>query len=407
MTHEALEPFAFTAGPRSAKLVFVGEAHGAQEANSMSVGPWYRPVPLCGAAGAEFQRMLHQAWPEVEPQLASEIERALASAFTTDERGALVLVDSTWLALREQWLAAAGVLLTNVFAFRPRDNRLEDICCKRQELPHDYQWPPLLPKSTSGSFVRPEYLPEVDRLYDELASARPNLSVALGNTACWALLRQTAIGSLRGAVAEGVRGGKVLPTYHPAGVLRQWAWRPIVIADLMKARREAEFAEIRRPERKILINPSLWEVHQWIKDSLTMAPAALAVDIETHRGQIVCIGFARSRGEALVVPFIDRARPGWRYWTEGDELAAWLAVGELLHSEVPKVFQNGVYDLQYLLAMGFRPKACLEDTMLLHHSLFPEMPKALGFLGSIYTAESSWKLMRRAKAKEEGEKRDE
>jgi hypothetical protein len=43
--------------------------------------------------------------------------------------------------------------------------------------------------------------------------------------------------------------------------------------------------------------------------------------------------------------------------------------------------------------------------MLLHHSLFPEMLKGLGFLGSIYTNEQSWKLMSRPKA--DTEKRDE
>jgi hypothetical protein len=33
--------------------------------------------------------------------------------------------------------------------------------------------------------------------------------------------------------------------------------------------------------------------------------------------------------------------------------------------------------------------------MLLHHSLQPEMKKALGFLATIYTEEPSWKFMRK------------
>jgi hypothetical protein len=32
--------------------------------------------------------------------------------------------------------------------------------------------------------------------------------------------------------------------------------------------------------------------------------------------------------------------------------------------------------------------------MLLHHALQPESEKSLGFLGSIYTDEASWKTMR-------------
>lgn len=32
--------------------------------------------------------------------------------------------------------------------------------------------------------------------------------------------------------------------------------------------------------------------------------------------------------------------------------------------------------------------------MVMHHALFPEMEKNLGFLGSIYTSEPAWKMMR-------------
>lgn len=34
------------------------------------------------------------------------------------------------------------------------------------------------------------------------------------------------------------------------------------------------------------------------------------------------------------------------------------------------------------------------DTMLLHHALQPESLKGLGYLGSVYTDEQSWKQMR-------------
>ena len=50
--------------------------------------------------------------------------------------------------------------------------------------------------------------------------------------------------------------------------------------------------------------------------------------------------------------------------------------------------------LPHLLTNGFRPTYCQDDTMLLHHALYPEMLKGLGFLGSIYSDEISWKQMR-------------
>jgi hypothetical protein len=36
----------------------------------------------------------------------------------------------------------------------------------------------------------------------------------------------------------------------------------------------------------------------------------------------------------------------------------------------------------------------LEDTMILHHAMYPELPKSLAFLGSIYTNDIAWKKMR-------------
>ena len=82
---------------------------------------------------------------------------------------------------------------------------------------------------------------------------------------------------------------------------------------------------------------------------------------------------------------------------------AWNLVQALLASPVPKTFQNGLYDLSYLIRMGLVVKNCVDDTMLHHHALMPEMQKGLGFLGSVYTNEASWKLMRH----NESNKRDE
>jgi hypothetical protein len=54
-----------------------------------------------------------------------------------------------------------------------------------------------------------------------------------------------------------------------------------------------------------------------------------------------------------------------------------------------------MYDLHFLWrGYGIPTVNCDDDTMLLHHSLQPESEKGLGFLGSVYTNEASWKLMR-------------
>jgi uracil-DNA glycosylase len=374
--HSPAPPFAHTSGPRSARVVILGDTWGETESQTGQ--------PFSGESGKELWRMLGEAWPEIAP----EEHRAAAS---------VMKYGNSWVQARGAWLAAADVLFTNVLAFRPAGNKLESCCCGKKELPHGYDFPPIV----KGKYLRAEYLGELDRLARELEQIKPNLVICLGATASWAMLHTAGIGAIRGNVAEAVgvvARVKCLPTYHPSGVLRNWSWRPIVVTDLVKALREAKFPEIRRPERSVLVNPTLEEVHAWTNETLASPPALLSVDIETGAGQIKCVGFARSTSESLVIPFVDLDHPSGSYWgTSSDELSAWKAVQNLLESGIPILGQNFVYDLQYLTRLGLRPARCLHDTMLLHHSMYPEMQKGLGFLGSIYTNEASWKLMNRRK----------
>ena len=192
-----------------------------------------------------------------------------------------------------------------------------------------------------------------------------------------------------------MEGLKCLPTYHPAGVIYQWNLRGTVVADLMKAQNEARSPDVVRPERSIQVAPDIDDLEEMTGMILENAKI-LAPDIETLNGQIRCIGFAWTRSDALVVPFIN-SLSGAHYWfDEATELRAWNCVRRLLESPIPKVFQNGLFDLQYLTRAGINVRNCQHDTMLLHHVLYPELPKGLGFLGSIYTNQpDAWKLMRK------------
>ena len=319
-----------------------------------------------------------------------------------------------WLSLREEWLHSADIMLTNVFALRPINNNLGYLCAAKSELPGDYNLPPV--RTENPRYVRVEFMPHLQRLRKELEESPRKLVLTLGGTSTWALAGSSAIGRLRGAVSQtqsagpvGLGGIKFLPTYHPAAIFRAWHWRVIVLADLLKARREREFAEVRRPLRMVLMNPTIREVGQWVYDTIAHGHSRyhmLSPDIETMNGQIRCIGFARSRDEAIVIPFISDLT-GKSYWNNiDDEVMAWSYVQNLLDCSLPKIFQNGLFDLQYLIRAGLTVRNARHDTMLLHHVLYPEMQKSLGFLGSIYTNEMSWKLMRLHKGEEEL-KRDE
>ena len=377
------------------RLVVLGEAWGEREAELRR--------PFVGACGVELTRMLTEAMPPLTPA-EGELQAHIWAGFYLDSD------PRRWIEDRDEWLALRGIVLANVFSLHPPGNKIESLCITGAERGKDY--PPLAPISR-GCYLAPRYFDEARRALVEIAEWGPNLVLALGNTATWLMLEATNIGSIRGAVAVatpnpflGRVSTKVLPTYHPAGVLRNWSWRPIVLADMMKARRECEHAGLRRPQRRIIVNPSMDEIALWVMQTFATPPPTLACDVETRAGQITCIGFARSRGEALVIPFADSSKPGNSYWPSvAIESTAWGYVAALLESSIPKVFQNGLYDLQYITPMGILPRQLSDDTMLLHHSLFPELQKGLGFLGSIYTDEASWKLMRRKRP--DTEKRDE
>lgn len=403
MPHLPLPAFACWAGPRRAKILAIGEAHGREESESAG-------RPFVGEAGKEMWRLLGEAWPEVEPGLHRHV--------TSLHRYGIA-----WVKEREGWLAEASLAFTNVLNFRPEANKLDNVSCAKGELPQDY---PKIGDISRGKYLRPEYLGELTRLREEIRACTPNLILALGNTACWAVLGEKNISQIRGTVRpamEALGGIKVLPTWHPASLLYegQWSRRPIVLADLMKALREAEFPEIRRPSRRIIIEPELDDVRAFVGEVFQRPPQYLGVDTETSLGLIDTISFATSRSSALACQVgphrIKRGesyqtiwpqRHGQRrihYWDEAEEEEFWHLVRQMLESPLTeKVFQNGMYDLQYLLKMGIRPANCSEDPMLLHHALFPELQKGLGFLGSIYTAEPAWKLMR---GETDTEKRDE
>ena len=353
-------------------LLLLGEAFGSNEAR-LGFG-------FVGASGVELLKMLGEAGVII---LTSE-DRSYLSRFWQTSNPALV--DAVWRLHPE-------VYRTNVFNLHPLGNDIEQFCGPKATALPGY------PALTKSKYVHAKFQSEIERLADELCAINPNLVVCLGNTPLWALAGTTGISKLRGTTrlsTHTVTGIKILPTYHPAAILRQWENRPISVADLIKAGREAAYPEIRRPEREVWIEPTLEDLYEFERRYIADSPL-LSCDIETSGSLITCIGFAPTPRAILVVPFFDARRKNKSYWpTNRDERDAWGFVKRVLENQTPKLFQNGLYDIAFLLrSAGIAVRGAAEDTMLLHHALQPESLKGLGFLGSIYSDESAWKQERR------------
>jgi uracil-DNA glycosylase len=355
-------------------LFLLGESWGENESRTQAA--------FCGHSGLELLRMLSDA---NQLQLTSA-DRGFINDFY--KRGDPQSVNSIWNLHRDEFYR------TNVFNIHPPANRLEWFCGPKSEAVGGY--PSLLP----SKYVSARYQSELDRLGDEILAHDPNLIIALGNTALWALCGRTGVSKLRGTTTESthlVSGFKVLPTYHPAAVLRQWELRPTTVLDLAKAGRENEFPEVRRPACEIWIEPSLEDIDEFIA-KYVLECSILSVDIETSGSRITCIGLAPDASRAIVIPFDDERRTNGSYWPDTtSERKAWHLVADVLvNGRIAKLFQNGLYDIAFLWrSYGIGVRGCAHDTMLLSHALQPESLKGLAYLGSIYTDHGPWKSERK------------
>jgi uracil-DNA glycosylase len=292
-------------------------------------------------------------------------------------------------------LASAGInpretYQTSVFNFRPNGGRIEGLCGPKETAIPNYRI--LAP----GKFIQAKYQPDLDLLNETIERVRPNVIIALGNIALWALCKKTGIKKYRGSpLMTHDNKYKVIPSWGPTSVLRQWELRVILMADLNKAGKEAKFKELRRPVRKIHLEPSLQDIDDFYDEYLADEPF-VSCDIETKQLTITEVGFSNASGtRAIVIPFYARGKPGKSYWdTAEDEAGAWARVRKICEVK-PTIGQNFAYDMTYFWrTVGIPCPLFLGDTMLLHHSMQPEMEKGLGFLGSVYTNEPSWKFMR-------------
>lgn len=335
------------------KILVVGEAPGAQEEKYGR--------PFVGASGRELNAMLEEAGIDTNK-----------------------------------------VSYTNVFLDRPPANDLKAFTITKTEIKPllasgspEAKIAASLPVLTKGGLIHPNFVSELSRLESEIDMLKPNVIVALGNTALWALCRKQGIGSYRGVAMMCWRNKhKVVATYHPAAILRDFKLRVIAVADLMKAFRESASAELTsRLPRQIILEPTVADLNELLPEFLNTE--YLAEDIETKNRQITCISLAPTPQRALVLPFVDERKPGRNYWdTPEEEVLAWRWLQTVNRGSSIKIFQNGLYDVQYLARMGVYPMNWHEDTMILHHAIWSQLPKGLDFLGSIYTDEFSWKKMR-------------
>jgi DNA polymerase-1 len=219
------------------------------------------------------------------------------------------------------------------------------------------------------------------RLKQELYRVMPRVVVALGEEALKATANVTGISSWRGCMIECTikcHPARVMPSYHPAYILRMYGDRPIVELDLKKALRQARTPF--RPEMKFQLEPGYGEIMAFFEQR----HSPVAVDIESIGPCTRSIGFAWSPTEAINIPLIWQGSHCWP--TEKEVMILQSLNNYLGDRRIQKYLQNGPYDTTIIAnELGIHVDGIVLDTMYAQHLLYPELPKGLDFQSSIYT----------------------
>lgn len=328
-------------GPIPAKIMLVGEAPGEEEQRQLK--------PFVGNSGIELNRLLQEA-----------------------------------KILRNE------CFVTNLVRVQPpRNDITQFIPLKKKEIGPRHV--PLRDK-----MVLPVVIEGFEALKKEVALVRPHVIVAFGNAALWALTGLWTITRWRGSqlwTDEQISPTKIklIPTVHPAAVLREWSWRSIVLNDLRRAAKERftpGYSNV--PAWHFHIRPSFEAVVERLNALLEQLDVTqdfwIDFDLETSiaTGHIDCAGISWSKTEGLSIPLMSRTNKEGYWAAQQEGHLIWLLYRVLTHKNVKVRGQNLLFDCQYTHRWwGFVPRVA-QDTMISHHTAFCGMRKSLDFQASLY-----------------------
>ena len=268
-------------------------------------------------------------------------------------------------------LARAGVsrnevYLANLCNYRPFDNKFERLI---------------------GTDVLEQ---SIIKLHKDIIIHKPNVIISCGNYPLQYIGGYKGIRRWRGSILHTSIDNtvKLIPTVHPAAVLRDRSLYPIFDLDIKRAVSDSAFRDKRLPVRKFIIDPSGLEGEEWTQ-RLCQAKY-LGCDIETVKNSsiILCMGFAPEPN--LAVCFLWSSESGRS------------SIARILQSRAKKIFHFGIFDTTQLCTLNgleLTPddtgRIYFWDTYAAQHVLQPELPRSLEYLTSVYTREPYYKTVGR------------
>lgn len=280
--------------------------------------------------------------------------------------------------LRSAGISREECYLTNVIKYRPPANNIST--------------------AQAQAYVQKNIAP----LVQEIQRVNPTVIVPVGNTALAALGFHYKITQARGAIFHSPKLGKIIPTYHPAYIMRQRHERETSVRDFLKILKHSKTQLVPTFTENFNISPTVEDV-ETLARTVQMKVSqgeqvVLGMDLETTYEDsfmdtaIKLFGIAISDSTATVVPFVTQSDQ--EYWDSDDKLyRAIIALGSILEDpNVTKIFHNSLFDVPVLLNHGFTVVGPIYDTMLGQYLVYHPSKHSLAYLASIYTDFPAWKL---------------
>lgn len=233
-----------------------------------------------------------------------------------------------------------------------------------------------------------EFDQHVRKLQEELQEIDPNVIIPVGKTALRTLCSKSKVGNWRGSIIPStlLQDQKCVPTYHPAAALRMYIWRYWIKFDLKRAKEESQTPAFPELGYNYILEPSFEECIAYLRRC--QKGTHHAFDIEVSGKEVSCISFAaEGDGSAISIPFMKKTDRGLReYFSASQETQIWTEIARLLEDEgIKSIAHNATFDTTFLHeCYGIVPKQ-IHDTMVAQAILWPDFPKGLDFVTSIYT----------------------
>ena len=224
----------------------------------------------------------------------------------------------------------------------------------------------------------------IDMLREEIERVNPNIIVAVGSTALWTLTRHKSITKWRGSLitSDFAGGRKVLPIIHPAASIHMYIYGHFIEKDLLNLRELAKSPTLDKKDREYVIEPAFLDSINYLK-RIPNITDEVGFDIEIYNSEVSCISFAPSETNVICIPFTKGAR---NYFDPDQEKEIWEEITKVLEDpNMAHIAQNATFDVSFLFRKYGIRTTNVHDTMVAAGVAFPDFPKGLDFLTSIYT----------------------